>query len=78
MKLFTISLIHRKRYLSLVTRAPSDTLSMVIQNGAKKWGGMYTIDEFAYAPFEALEEKGRTAKPIELEVGAKTTSKQKA
>jgi hypothetical protein len=67
-----------EKILELTTRAPSDTLSMVIQNGAKKWGGMYTIDEFAYAPFEALEEKGRTAKPIELEVGAKTPSKQKA
>ena len=51
---------------------------MVIQNGAKKWGGMYTIDEFAYAPFEALEDKGRTAKPITVELESKTPSKQKA
>jgi hypothetical protein len=66
------------KVLELVTRGPSDSLSMVIQNGAKKWGGMYTIDEFAYAPFEALEEKGRTAKPITVELEQKTTSKQKA
>ena len=35
------------KILELSARSPSDTLSMVIQNGAKKWGGMYTIDEFA-------------------------------
>lgn len=63
-----------EKILELATRAPSDTVSLVIQNGAKKWGGMYTIDEFAYAPFEALEEKGRTAKPIALEL---TQQKQK-
>jgi hypothetical protein len=62
------------KILELVSRAPSDTLSMVIQNGSKKWGGMYNVDEFAYAPFEALEEKGRTAKPIAVEL---TQQKQK-
>ena len=63
-----IFLIALRRYLSLASRAPSDTLSMVIQNGSKKWGGMYNVEEFAYAPFEALETKGRTGKAIEHEL----------
>ena len=49
---------------------------MVIQNGAKKWGGMYNIEEFAYAPFEALETKGRTGKPIELELSQQKAQKK--
>ena len=51
-------------------------LAWLFRTALKSGVGMFSIEEFAYAPFEALEEKGRTAKPIELE--AKTTSKQKA
>ena len=64
-----------EKIIELASRAPSDTLSLVIQNGAKKWGGMYSVDEFAYADFEALEQKGRTAKPIALELQQKGKSK---
>ncbi len=63
-----------EKILELAARAPSDTVSLVIQNGAKKWGGMYNVEEFAYAPFEALEEKGRTGKAIAVEL---TQQKQK-
>ena len=64
-----------EKILELATRAPSDTVSLVIQNGSKKWGGMYNVEEFAYAPFEALETKGRTGKAIELELSQQKRSK---
>jgi hypothetical protein len=64
-----------EKIIELAARGPSDTIGMVIQNGSKKWGGMFAVEEFAYAPFEALEEKGRTAKPIAVEL---TQQKQKA
>jgi len=57
-----------EKILELSARAPSDTLSLVIQNGTKKWSNSFTIEEFAYAAFEALEEKGRTGKAIEIEI----------
>ena len=54
--------------MQLVALAPIDTLSLVIQNGAKKWSASYSVEEFANARFEDLEEKGRTGKVIEVEV----------
>ena len=64
-----------EKILELATRAPTDTVSLVIQNGAKKWGGMYNVEEFAYAPFEALEEKGRTGKAIAPELSQQKQKK---
>ena len=39
-----------EKILELATRAPSDTVSLVIQNGAKKWGGMYTMSKSLLMP----------------------------
>lgn len=68
------------KILELAQRAPSDTLSLVIQNGPKKWAPGYTLEEFATASFADLEEKGRTGKAIEKEIEVSTeqsTRKQK-
>jgi hypothetical protein len=59
----------------LAARGPPDSLSLVIQNGTKKWSPGYSLAEFANAPFEALEEKGRTGKAIEIEVYQAKTKK---
>ena len=65
-----------EKIIELVARAPSDTLSLVIQNGVKKWSNSFTVEEFAYAPFEALEEKGRTGKSIALELSQQKAQKK--
>jgi hypothetical protein len=65
-----------EKILELASRAPSDTLSLVIQNGAKKWSSGFTIEEFAYVPFEALEEKGRTGKAIAPELSQQKPQKK--
>ena len=67
-----------EKIIELAAKGPVDTLSLVINTGSRKYGGVgiYSLEEFAYARFEALEERGRTGKIIEVEI-SKTTSKQK-
>ena len=63
------------KIMELIALAPIDTLSLVIQNGAKKWSASYGVEEYANARFEDLEEKGRSGKVIEIEV-SKQAKKQ--
>jgi hypothetical protein len=70
-----------EKVIELASKGPVDTLSLVINTGSRKYGGVgiYSLEEFAYARFEALEEKGRTGKMIELEIPTnKTQTKAKA
>jgi hypothetical protein len=56
--------------IELATKGPLDTISLIVVAGAKEWGGsgIYSLEEFANASFEDLEEKGRSGKAIEIEV----------
>jgi len=67
-----------EKILELAAKGPVDTLSLVINTGSRKYGGVgiYSVEEFAYAEFPALEEKGRTGRAIEIEI-QKTPSNKK-
>jgi hypothetical protein len=59
-----------EKVIQLASRGPPDTISLIVDNGSKAWGGpgIYSLEEFANARFEDLIEKGRTGKEIELEI----------